>query len=92
LRSDEVREGAEYYKEKDSTKCSSAKFFMKDGDGTTQFDQLNVVDATSGDKINLIKALINKVVEIKDELNKQLDDDEKSLKIATELTAPLKRD
>jgi len=65
---------------------------MKDGDGTTQFQQLNVKDATQGDRLTLIRALIKNCDAITDELNDHLGVDEKSLKSTDSLTGPLARD
>jgi len=57
---------------------------MKDGDGTCQFKQLNVIDAESGNKIELIKQILSKTIKTVEKLSNLLNENEKSLKSSRE--------
>jgi len=61
---------------------------MKEGDGTIQSKQLNPTDPTTMERVTIVKAMIVKVREIRDQLNDLLEGNEKSLKIA-EVPVPI---
>jgi len=52
---------------------------MKDGDNTIQSAQLNKPDPNQGEKIAIMRAIIQKIEEIVNTLNSYMDVDEKSL-------------